>query len=58
MEKEHLIIIAILAVILYMCMKKTEGFYGQVETNPPTLFAQNIRYEKPGGPGLNIRYEK
>jgi hypothetical protein len=53
MEKEHLIIIAILAVILYMCMNKTEKFYGlqASEASEGTLFAQNIRrgVELPGG---------
>ena len=47
MEKEHLIIIAILAVILYMCMNKSEKFYGDTLSNQG--FAQNIRYEKPIG---------
>ena len=42
MEKEHLIIIAILAVILYMCMNKTEKFYG-LSSEPGVGFAQNIR---------------
>ena len=51
MEKEHLIIIAILAVILYMCMNKTEKFYGLQASEEGTLFAQNIRrgVELPGG---------
>ena len=43
MEKEHLIIIAILAVILYMCMNKSEKFYG-LSSEPGVGFAQNIRY--------------
>ena len=46
MEKEHLIIIAILAVILYMCMNKSEKFYGltEEEGKQGTLFAQRLRY--------------
>ena len=65
MEKEHLIIIAILAVILYMCMNKSEKFYGltEEERRQGTLFAQNIRYGLPppdieGQFAQNIRYEK
>ena len=60
MEKEHLIIIAILGIILYMCMKKSEGFYYDVEEKPvniperfryhydlPVNIPQHIRYEEP-----------
>ena len=50
MEKEHLIIIAILAVILYMCMKKSEGFYGNAPGTEAVGFAQNIRYSPMPGP--------
>ena len=62
MEKEHLIIIAILAVILYMCMNKSEKFYGltEEEGKQGTLFAQRLRYgpipPHDGGFAQNIRY--
>lgn len=65
MEKEHLIIIAILAVILYMCMNKSEKFYGPTEEDRQrgANFAQNIRYQDASGKvpytsfAQNIRYQ-
>jgi hypothetical protein len=56
MEKEHLIIIAILGVILYMCMNKSEGFNYQQGGIGDYKDTQRIRYEKPG-PDLHIRYQ-
>ncbi len=61
MEKEHLIIIAILGVILYMCMNKSEGFnyqQGGIGDYKP----QHIRYQMggpcgDGGCTQRIRYE-
>ena len=55
MEKEHLIIIAILGVILYMCMNKSEGFNYQVDPPGPV---NRIRYQvDPPGPVAHIRYQ-
>ncbi len=71
MEKEHLIIIAILGVILYMCMNKSEGFsYRNDPQNcGPDGCEARIRTRQIGGPcgekGCDdppptayIRYEK
>ena len=59
MEKEHLIIIAILGVILYMCMNKSEGFNYQL--GGPCGdggCGQRIRYHiDPPGPVNHIRYQ-
>ncbi len=65
MEKEHLIIIVILGVILYMCMNKSEGFsyrYADIDfppqgPPPPPPQPQRVRYEEKGGgiPGLRVR---
>ncbi len=63
MEKEHLIIIVILGVILYMCMNKSEGFsyrYADIDfppQGPPPPQPQRIRYEEKGGgiPGFRVR---
>ena len=55
MEKEHLIIIAILGVILYMCMNKSEGFYVDMPVNIP----EHIRYQNdmPVNIPQHIRYQ-
>jgi hypothetical protein len=55
MEKEHLIIIAILGVILYMCMNKSEGFYVDMPVNIP----EHIRYQNdmPVNIPQRIRYQ-
>ena len=55
MEKEHLIIIAILGVILYMCMNKSEGFNYQ-QGGIGDFDLQRIRYDAPG-PINRIRYQ-
>ena len=58
MEKEHLIIIAILGVILYMCMNKSEGFNYQ-EMPGANIPAQYIRYQEMPGANIpqRIRYQ-
>ena len=54
MEKEHLIIIAILGVILYMCMTKSEGFnYEEIPFEVPP--SGHVRYQVPPGPVSHIR---